>query len=127
MKFTCYLTIVIIPLLYTLTDAYTWTISMSCGNDLEMKIEHANDQGHRVIQWDVNRIHPNSKVCSQDQAICVKDVYVSREECQRVSFKFKVQYNSQWSTENNVEIVGVKSLLTSNVISDIYPFEPTFV
>ncbi|OBZ89174.1 hypothetical protein A0J61_02772 [Choanephora cucurbitarum] len=69
-------------------------------------------------------IKGKNEICSDDEVICLKDVNIAMDSCEKVTLDFKVQYANQWS--KNQHIVVHSDLDDVGYLSPQYFFIPSF-
>ncbi|KAI8366141.1 hypothetical protein BD560DRAFT_425067 [Blakeslea trispora] len=128
MKLTYEFVFIVTHLMCTLpiVAADTWKTSMFCGRQLELILEHQNDLGYQFMRWNADQSSFDTLTCSNDGVICVKELVVSRENCEKVSIIFKIQYGNTWSTQNYVSFIGVRNTGFGITVARPYFFNPKF-
>lgn len=129
MKNTHYSAFFAIFFLYKLivVAADTWYLSLICGSDLEIKLEHRNNLGLQVIRWNTERTSSDTMVCSDDGIVCLRGTVFTRIKCNNVAIDFEVRYANTWSKSTRAFFTGIHDSGYGYIGSDPYFFNPIFV
>ncbi|KAI8359826.1 hypothetical protein BD560DRAFT_474754 [Blakeslea trispora] len=111
----------------TLVVADTWIASMVCEDKLTLLVQHRNDLGWQTVTWKQDQVYSDSKSCSDDEIICIRDVLISRTNCEKASADFKVQHGNAWSRYTHMDFSTTYRSEFGFSISDPFFFKPEFL
>ncbi|KAI8330919.1 hypothetical protein BD560DRAFT_462865 [Blakeslea trispora] len=107
-----------------IVNADTWKASIVCNNRVELTVEHQDDIGQQTIKVVVDATPSGITLCSTDRVICIREVSVTRTNCEKIAADFMVQYGSVWSTNNHANFTRLDNYYFGT-ISDVN-FDPKF-
>ncbi|KAI8353301.1 hypothetical protein EDC96DRAFT_546495 [Choanephora cucurbitarum] len=84
----------------SMVSANIWKIQIECKLAFYLIITHENELGSQKISY--TNLKARDVTCSNDEIICLKDLRISMDSCEKVTVDFKVQYANQWSNDQHM-------------------------